>query len=176
MAIEFSIEDRRIGGDTHVVAVRGEVDLFTAPEFKQRVTAPIDAGRRYVIVDLSGTTFVDSSSLGVLIGAHRRLRRYEGTLAIVTKITLRVVPVPEATRTLVAFFDSPTHAGEAVTAITQAGVVPGAIEMMDNLAIQAAEPMANAGFPMDAGAALLVELVAREALRLVSHLKTPPRP
>src|SRR4051812_47191844 len=93
--------------------------------------------------------------LGTLVGS-------EGTLAIATKITLRVVPVPEAVRTLVAFFDSPLHAGEATSAITQAGVIPGAIEMMDNLAIQAAEPMANAGFPMDAGAALLVELDGSE--------------
>ncbi len=93
--------------------------------------------------------------LGVLVGS-------EGTLAVVTRITLRVVPVPEAVRTLVAFFDSPLHAGEAVSAITQAGVIPAAIEMMDNLAIQAAEPMAKAGFPLDAGAALLVELDGSE--------------
>jgi glycolate oxidase len=93
--------------------------------------------------------------LGALVGS-------EGTLAVVTKITLRVVPVPESVRTLVAFFDSPTAAGEVVTAITRAGVVPAAIEMMDNLAIQAAEPMAEAGFPLDAGAALLVELDGAE--------------
>src|SRR3954470_17934438 len=93
--------------------------------------------------------------LGTVVGS-------EGTLAIATKITLRVVPVPEAVRTLVAFFDSPLHAGEAVSAITRAGVIPGAIEMMDNLTIQAAEPMAKAGFPMDAGAALLVELDGSE--------------
>src|SRR3954467_14830151 len=93
--------------------------------------------------------------LGTLVGS-------EGTLAIATKITLRVVPVPEAVRTLVAFFDSPLHAGEAVSAITRAGVIPGAIEMMDNLTIKAAEPMAKAGFPMDAGAALLVELDGSE--------------
>jgi anti-sigma B factor antagonist len=83
MAIEFSIEDRRIGGETHVVAVKGEIDLFTAPDFKQRVAAPIDAGMSRVIVDLSETTFIDSSSLGVLIGAHRRLKLHGGTLAIV---------------------------------------------------------------------------------------------
>ncbi len=93
--------------------------------------------------------------LGALVGS-------EGTLAVVTKVTLRVVPVPEAVRTLVAFFDSPMRAGEAVSAIVQAGVVPAAIEMMDNLAIQAAEPMADAGFPLDAGAALLVELDGSE--------------
>jgi anti-sigma B factor antagonist len=79
----FSIADRAVDDATHVVAVMGEIDLFTAPEFKQRVSAPIDAGRTRVVVDLPETTFIDSSSLGVLIGAHRRLRRLEGSLAIV---------------------------------------------------------------------------------------------
>jgi anti-sigma B factor antagonist len=83
MAIDFFIEDRAIDAETHVVAVTGEIDLFTAPEFKQRVSAPIDAGRRQVVVDLQGTTFIDSSSLGVLIGAHRRLRRAGGRLVVV---------------------------------------------------------------------------------------------
>lgn len=83
MAMAFAIEDRSIDADTHVVAVAGEIDLFTAPEFKQRVSAPIDEGRTHVIVDLTDTTFIDSSSLGVLIGAHRRLRRLDGRLVIV---------------------------------------------------------------------------------------------
>ena len=84
MAMAFSIEDRVVDDETHVVAIAGEIDLFTAPEFKQRVTAPIEAGRTHVVVDLTATTFIDSSSLGVLIGAHRRLRRKDGSLAIVT--------------------------------------------------------------------------------------------
>jgi anti-sigma B factor antagonist len=83
MAMAFSIEDRPADDGRHIVAVTGEIDLFTAPEFKQRVSAPIDAGCTNVIVDLTGTTFIDSSSLGVLIGAHRRLRRLEGALVIV---------------------------------------------------------------------------------------------
>ena len=83
MAIAFEIVDRRLDPETHIVAVTGEIDLFTAPEFKQRVSAPIDAGRTRVVVDLTETTFIDSSSLGVLIGAHRRLRRLEGSLVIV---------------------------------------------------------------------------------------------
>jgi anti-sigma B factor antagonist len=82
MAIEFSIEDRRIDGKAHVVAVSGEVDLFTAPEFKQRVLAPITAGIDRVIVDLTETTFIDSSSLGALIGAHRRLQERGGRLVV----------------------------------------------------------------------------------------------
>ena len=82
MAIEFSIEDRAVDGNAHVVAVSGEVDLFTAPEFKQRVMAPIAAGVDHVIVDLTETTFIDSSSLGVLIGAHRRLKSRGGRLVV----------------------------------------------------------------------------------------------
>ena len=82
MAIEFAIQDRSVGEDTHVVSVSGEVDLFTAPEFKQRVMAPIAAGVEHVIVDLTRTTFIDSSSLGVLIGAHRRLKARGGRLIV----------------------------------------------------------------------------------------------
>ena len=83
MAIEFAIDDRRAGEDTHVVAVTGEIDLFTAPQFKQRMSQPIDAGRSNVVVDLTETTFIDSSSLGVLIGAHRRLKQRNGSLVVV---------------------------------------------------------------------------------------------
>jgi anti-sigma B factor antagonist len=83
MAMAFAIEDRSVDAGTHIVSVTGEIDLFTAPEFKQRVSAPIDEGRTHVVVDLTETTFIDSSSLGVLIGAHRRLRRLEGSLVIV---------------------------------------------------------------------------------------------
>jgi anti-sigma B factor antagonist len=83
MAMEFAITDRKFDDATHVVAVTGEIDLFTAPEFKQRVSAPIDAGCSNVIVDLTATTFIDSSSLGVLIGAHRRLKLRGGALVVV---------------------------------------------------------------------------------------------
>jgi anti-sigma B factor antagonist len=82
MAIDFAIKDRPVGSDTHVISVSGEIDLFTAPEFKQRVMTPIAAGVEHVIVDLMATTFVDSSSLGVLIGAHRRLKSRGGRLIV----------------------------------------------------------------------------------------------
>jgi anti-sigma B factor antagonist len=83
MEMAFEITDRKLNDDTQVVAVSGEIDLFTAPEFKQRVSAPIDEGRSNVIVDLTATTFIDSSSLGVLIGAHRRLKLRGGSLVVV---------------------------------------------------------------------------------------------
>jgi anti-sigma B factor antagonist len=82
MALDFGIEDRRVDDDTHVVSVRGEIDLFTAPEFKQHVMAPVGAGLDRVIVDLTETTFIDSSSLGVLIGANRRLKARGGRLLV----------------------------------------------------------------------------------------------
>jgi glycolate oxidase len=87
----------------------------------------------------------------------------EGTLGVATKIWLRVVPKPESVRTLVAFFDSTSQAGEVVSEIVSAGIVPGAIEMMDNLSIRAAEGATHAGYPQDAGAALVIELDGSEA-------------
>ncbi len=94
--------------------------------------------------------------LGAFVGS-------EGTLGICTSITLRVIPVPEAIKTMVAFFGSTGEAGETVSEIVSGGVVPGAIEMMDTLTIQAAEQAVGAGFPTDAGAALIVELDGSEA-------------
>ncbi|MBA2637585.1 MAG: FAD-binding protein [Solirubrobacterales bacterium] len=82
----------------------------------------------------------------------------EGTLGVAIEITLRVVPAPAAVRTLVAFFGSTRAAGQVVSDIVTGGVVPAAIEMMDHLTVVASEQMANAGWPTDVGAALLVEL------------------
>jgi glycolate oxidase len=89
--------------------------------------------------------------LGAFVGS-------EGTLGVATRITVRVVPKPEAVRTLVAFYEDTGQAGETVSAIVAAGIVPGAIEMMDRLSIRAAEEATGAGYRLDAGAALLVEL------------------
>ena len=86
----------------------------------------------------------------------------EGTLGVATRVTLRVVPRPEAVRTLVAFFGSTTEAGQSVSDIVAAGLVPGAMEMMDRLSIEAAEGAVQAGYPLDAEAALIVELDGSE--------------
>ncbi|MDQ4081820.1 MAG: FAD-binding protein [Actinomycetota bacterium] len=82
----------------------------------------------------------------------------EGTLGIATRITLRVVPVPEHARTLVAYFDTMEEAGQTVSDVVAAGVVPGALEIMDELSIRATEEATHAGYPLDVGAALIVEL------------------
>ncbi len=82
----------------------------------------------------------------------------EGTLGVATKIMLRVIPAPESVRTMVAFFADTGSAGDAVSAIVSAGIIPGAIEMMDRLSIEAAEQATGVGYRTDAGAALVVEL------------------
>ena len=89
--------------------------------------------------------------LGAFVGS-------EGTLGIATKITVRLTRVPEAVETLLAAFTSIESAGEAVSAIIAAGVVPAAIEMMDALAIEAAEAAVQCEYPAGAGAVLVVEL------------------
>ena len=94
--------------------------------------------------------------LGAFVGS-------EGTLGVATRITLRIVPAPEATRTVVAFFDSPEQAGQTVSDVVSAGIVPGAMEMMDPLAIRATEEATHAGNPLDAGALLIIELDGSES-------------
>lgn len=82
----------------------------------------------------------------------------EGLLAVVTECTVRLLPVPEHTVVLLAAFDSVVEAAEAVSAIIGAGIIPAGLEMMDRLAIAAAEDFVHAGYPRDAAAILLCEL------------------
>jgi anti-sigma B factor antagonist len=83
MPPDFSLTEQNIDSDRHVVAVRGEIDLFTAPELKSTVVSAIEAGRTRIVVDLSETTFLDSTALGVLIGALKRLRSRDGVMTLV---------------------------------------------------------------------------------------------
>jgi glycolate oxidase len=87
----------------------------------------------------------------------------EGTLGIATKVTLRLLRKPEAVRTLMAAFEGTDHAGDAVSRIIAAGIVPAAIEMMDALAMEAAEAAVHVDYPEGAGAVLIVELDGPEA-------------
>src|SRR5215213_2923791 len=82
----------------------------------------------------------------------------EGMLGIVTKALVRLTPSPEATLVLLAPFADIESASHATSRIIAAGIVPAALEMMDNLTIQAVEPAYHAGYPMDAGAVLLIEI------------------
>jgi glycolate oxidase len=89
--------------------------------------------------------------LGAFVGS-------EGTLGIATEVTVRLTRLPEAVSTLLAAFESTDAAGGATSAIIAAGVVPAAVEMMDALAIEAAEAAVQCGYPEGAGAVLIVEL------------------
>jgi glycolate oxidase len=93
--------------------------------------------------------------LGAFVGS-------EGTLGIATRITLRIVRSPESVRTLLAAFEDTEQAGDAVSGIIGAGIVPAAIEMMDALCIEAVEVAIHPNFP-EAGAILIVELDGPEA-------------
>ncbi|WP_181766828.1 FAD-linked oxidase C-terminal domain-containing protein [Streptomyces albidus (ex Kaewkla and Franco 2022)] len=86
----------------------------------------------------------------------------EGTLGIATEITVRLLRIPQAVRTLVADFSTVEAAGEAVSGIMASGIVPAAVEMLDSLAIEACEAAVNAGYSLDATAALVVELDGME--------------
>lgn len=81
--MNFQINDEEIDGQTHVIELGGEVDLYTAPEFKERMVQLIESGKKQVIVDLSKATFIDSTTLGVLVGGVKRLRPAGGSLALV---------------------------------------------------------------------------------------------
>lgn len=89
--------------------------------------------------------------LGAVVGS-------EGTLGIVTSTTVRLVRLPEEVRTILVGFETTDQAGAATSAIIAAGIVPAAIEMMDALAIEAAEAAVQCNYPDGAGAVLVIEL------------------
>jgi glycolate oxidase len=87
---------------------------------------------------------------GLLIGS-------EGTLCIVTKIITRIVHLAEAVKTLVGIFNTMDDASNTVSEIIATGIIPAAIEMMDQMILQAVEADSHAGYPLDAAAVLLIE-------------------
>jgi glycolate oxidase len=88
---------------------------------------------------------------GIVVGS-------EGTLCIVTKALVRLLRTPESTRTLLAIFDSVEQASTTVSNVVAAGLLPAAMEMLDRETIKAVEPALHVGYPLDAGAVLLIEV------------------
>ncbi|MBN1106983.1 MAG: FAD-binding protein [Deltaproteobacteria bacterium] len=88
---------------------------------------------------------------GLLVGS-------EGTLGIVTKIMLKIIPAPEAVKTMLAIYNSIDDAGNTVSAIIAEGIVPATLEMMDSLVLKAVEESVHVGYPLDAAAVLIIEL------------------
>jgi glycolate oxidase len=101
----------------------------------------------------------------------------EGMLAVTTEVTVRLVPVPQVARCIMASFADVEHAGDAVAALIAAGIIPAGLEMLDQAASRLVEPFANAGYDLDAAAVLLcesdgtVEEVAAEIERMVRVLE-----
>lgn len=94
--------------------------------------------------------------LGAMVGS-------EGTLGIVTKVWVRLTPDPQGYRTMLGVFDSVDDATRAISRIIGAGIIPAALEMMDQGIIEAVEAAFHFGFPLDAGAVLLIEVDGLEA-------------
>ena len=88
---------------------------------------------------------------GVFVGS-------EGTFGVATKVVVRILRKPQAVKTVLAVFDEITQASEAVSAVIARGLVPAAMEMIDQLTIQAVEDALGCGYPRDAAAALLIEV------------------
>lgn len=93
----------------------------------------------------------DDCLLSLLVGS-------EGTCGVIVEAAVRLVPLPESVKTMLASYRSVPDAARAVQAVLGSGVVPAAVEMMDALCVRAVEQFAKAGLPADAGAVLLVEL------------------
>ncbi|MGY5808946.1 FAD-binding oxidoreductase [Rhizobium sp. LEGMi198b] len=94
--------------------------------------------------------------LGIICGS-------EGQLGIVTEATVRLIASPEGTRPVLFGFDTSEQAGSCVAGIIASGIIPVAIEFMDKQAIEICEAFAHAGYPMDVGALLIVEVEGSEA-------------
>jgi len=89
--------------------------------------------------------------VGILVGS-------EGTFGIVTRLVLRIMRKPEAVQTFLAVYDSLEDAGNTVSAIIGAGIIPATLEMMDRMVMKAVEDSIHAGYPLDAEAVLIIEL------------------
>jgi anti-sigma B factor antagonist len=79
----LEVNDEGIGGDVRILRVVGDVDFDAAPQLKRHIMSRVDAGDRQFIVDLSAVEFIDSTAIGVLVGALRRLAANGGSLLVV---------------------------------------------------------------------------------------------
>ena len=98
----------------------------------------------------------------------------EGLLAVITEVTVKLLPKPERAQCVLAAFDDVTKAGLAVANIIAAGIIPAGLEMMDKITTGAVEPFVNAGYPLDAEAILLCESdgASEEVADEIERMKT----
>ena len=89
MSDMFSVSSERLDDELGVIVLSGEVDIYTAPQFKECLLELLDSGVKRLVIDLSQITFIDSTALGVLIGGVRRVHSSGGAMTIV--VTTRPV-------------------------------------------------------------------------------------
>ena len=80
----FHLDSITAGADCAVLRIGGEVDVYTAPQLRERVILLLAGGARHVIADLREVDFLDSTGLGALVGSLKRLREQDGTLELIT--------------------------------------------------------------------------------------------
>jgi len=85
MLPDLRITDHDLGHDAWLLELEGQIDLYSAPAFKERILGAIDTGKRRLVVDLSKVDFMDSTGLSVLVGAWKRVRPVEGSVTIVSQ-------------------------------------------------------------------------------------------
>ncbi len=120
--MNFDIKTEQLGDGAYVISLAGEVDLYTAPEFKQQLLEVIAQGGKEVVIDFSNTTFIDSTTLGVLVGGVKRLRTNGGQLSLVCA-DRNITKIFEITGLDRVFTIYPTR-DEAVAQVGSAGQPP----------------------------------------------------
>ena len=120
--MNFDVKTEPLENDAFVISLSGEVDLYTAPEFKQQLLDVIGQGAKHVVVDFSNTTFIDSTTLGVLVGGVKRLRTNGGQLSLVCS-DRNITKIFEITG-LDRVFTIHLTRDEAISTLTSAGRPP----------------------------------------------------
>jgi anti-sigma B factor antagonist len=105
---QFELTDESLNDNTHLIAVRGEVHVSTAPEFSERLNEAIATGKTGVVIDMAAVEFIDSTGLSVLLNALRRVTRQQGRLALVVS-NPTVLRLFEITRLDSTFDIAPTR-------------------------------------------------------------------
>jgi anti-sigma B factor antagonist len=80
--VDLTLATREVDGRA-VVAVGGEIDVYTAPQLRDAITELVGAGKFHIVIDLEGVEFLDSTGLGVLVGGLKKVRAHDGTLELV---------------------------------------------------------------------------------------------